>query len=231
MTDFVSDSPYSGPEEGSSKIRYFRLMNDPAENWKPYRYAPIYDDFPIIGTYKSTIQVPRPRSGDYLVQEPDGNVYVSRLSDFESFDDVEFDSMPSIESLLEKGIVVEVSEDIKKIDFALQDKLSHLDADLSYLEIALEELGIDMEEKRFGFPTKAARQAKVQYGEVKSEHDALSREYAQIEAELQEKVVKPLTLAQNNPARRIGLDQMISEADDRRQQHLGIMQNHLNPER
>lgn len=231
MANFDPNVAQPVPEDPNSGKTYFRIVQDPERNWKPYRDMPMYDDNPELGTYQSTLYAPQPRAGDYLVREPDGSTYAVCPGHLERFDDVEFETMPSLDNLLATGTIVEVPEHIRKVDFALQDKMSSLNADIVAEDTILEELASEMSLRRFGFPTKIAREAKALYNELKPKFDAMCQEYSDLETELHEKVIKPLAdLAKDRP-KHIGLDQVISNAADRRQQQLGSRQNTQDRER
>lgn len=205
--------------------KYFRFMKTPEESWKPYRNIPMYDDHPEFGYFKSSIGVTQPREGDYLVQEPDGSLYVLRPTNEEAFEDVEFDAMPPLEDLLEQGIVVETPDAIRKLDCTLRDKMLDLSADLALMEDVLMDLQNTALERRFGFPTKAAREAKHQIIEVKAKMASMCQEYDELDAELKEKVLKPLSEQDKTKSKIHSLDSMISHASVRTQPQQGITQN------
>ena len=175
--------------------------------------------------YQCSIGVTQPREGDYLVQEPDGSLYVLRPTTDEAFEDVDFDAMPPLEELLEKGIVVETPDSIRKLDCSLRDKMLNLSVDLAQLEDVRMDLENVVLERRFGFPTKAAREAREQIIEVKEKIASICREYDDLDAQLKEKVLKPLSEADKAQSKSHNLDDLISHAAGRVQSHQGIMKN------
>lgn len=194
--------------------KYYRLMVTPEADWKPYQERPMYDDHPDLGTYKSTIYVSNPQKGDYLIQSADGSIYVSRPSYSEHFDDVDFDARPPLQDLLAKGLVVEVPADIARTEFLLQEKRSDLALEIQEAEHHLEDLERDMLKRRFGFPTREARQAKKEYAELEPKVLNMNRQFGELGSQLHHKVLAPLKELQKQQSHRChgSLDQTISQA-------------------
>lgn len=211
--------------------KYFRFMKTPEENWKPYRNAPIYEDHPELGDFKSSFGVTQPEVGDYLVQDSDNNIYFLRPTNAEEFDDVEFDAMPPLEELLAKGIIVETPDDIRNLDCVFRDKMLDLSVDLAFTEDMLMDLENTALERRFGFPTREARDAKRQIVEVKGKMATMCQEYDKLEKELKEKVLKPLSEQGQGQSKRNSLDSLIYHASGSSQQQKGITQNFKSFER
>ena len=195
--------------------KYYRLMERPEADWKPYREKPMYDDHPDLGTFKSTTYVSNPQKGDYLIQSADGSMYVSRPSYSEHFDDVEFDAMPPLQELMAKGVVVEVPATIARTEFYLQGKMSDLALEIQTAEEYLEDLEREMLKRRFGFPTKASRQAKQEYFELKPVVLNMNKQFDDLDSQFRQKVLAPLKelQKQRNQKRNTSLDQTISRSE------------------
>lgn len=186
--------PLAAFENIPTQSRYYRFMADAQTDWKPYRSKPMYDDHPELASFKSTLYVDNPREGDYIIQEPDNSISVFRPTYPEVFDDVFFDAMPSLQELLDKGIIVLVPEDIKNLDFHLQRQLDELNEEYMLTENALETAEDNMHERRFGFPTKQARESRLVYETLKAKLEDLLARYNQLDAQLQKKVIHVLSV-------------------------------------
>lgn len=199
-------------EDIVSGVRFFRIMKPLEESWKPYRMVPIYDDHPELGSYESTIHLPVPLVGDYLVIPPKDEPFVERPGDSEAFDDVYFHAIPPVSDLIQKGIVVEVPDPIRKADYKLQDKLFELSEDIRVLEDYLGELSYRAEKRRFGFLTKDARHARELYLNASKDLEDLYAESTSLNAEHQKTVLKPLEALVKENSARVGLDKKIADA-------------------
>lgn len=198
--------------------KYFRLMENPEQSWKPYQDLPMSDDHPELGSYKSTTYVTEPQKGDYLIQSADGSLYVHRPSYPELFDNAEFDAMPSLQDLQKKGIVLEVPADLARKEFYLQEKRSDLALEIQEAEHHMEDLEKDMLQRRFGFPTREARQAKEQYESLKPVVLNMNKQFGELGSQLHWQVFTPLKELQQQK-KFVRLDEKISDAAERSKQN------------
>lgn len=119
-----------------SDLTCYRIMQDSEKSWKPYKSEPMYDDHPDMGSYRSTYGIGMPKSGDYLIKEQDG---ISVRSADRGFENVRFSAMPSVDELINSGIVVQVSKQIMEQDLAQQDQLQSLTDQIEVLQQHLED--------------------------------------------------------------------------------------------
>ena len=92
---------------------YYRIMKgDKLRQWKPYKLAPIYDEYPESGYYASRIGVCTPQIGDYLAvtNKQDRISEISVMSVKEELANVHFGEMPTIKELVETGTILKISE-------------------------------------------------------------------------------------------------------------------------
>lgn len=122
--------------------RYFKLLNDHAIDFKPYVMEPMYDEYPHLGSFMSTYGVPSPARGDYLICNDAEIDCVSAENDFSN---VCFSWEIDIDSLLSKGIIVEVQEDIFKKDMHLLREMSDQRREIYELEWHLQEMNNNRE--------------------------------------------------------------------------------------
>ena len=200
--------------------KYYRFLQDPEASWKPYRDMPMYDDHPELGCYPSTMFLTSPQKGDYLIQTSNGELYADRPTDPEHFADVFFEAMPSLQGLLDKGIVVETPKHIMDIDYKLQQKMDKVDNEAAYMDDHLEVLEEAMQERRFGFPTKAARQAKEEFQKLEPQLFQMNKQFSELGAQLNEKVLAPLKQLQQRK-KTVSLDETISGVAEEAQKSIG----------
>lgn len=231
MTRLSPNMPQLDLSEEILPNKFFRFLQDPSTNWKPYRNTLMYDDHPEFGTFESTFFLSNPKYGDYLVLEPDGNLYVVDPVIPERFDGVEFHAMPSLQNLQESGTVVETPESIRKLDYMLQDKLFELSFDILEAENLLSDLEGSATQRKFGFPTKAARESKKQMEDQKAAIAALYEEFSDLETQLKEQVFDPLKSISSRKIQRTPIDEMVSKADERAKQQLKLVQTQKDHER
>lgn len=176
------------------KYKFYRLMKTPSTNWNPYSYVPMYDENPNLASYRSTMYMPSPSEGDYIVQRPDGILYLERPLDPECYDNVEFGQMPTLQELQADGIVVETPDEIRELDYELREMRADLSEELWYAECNMQTLEDNMNQKKFGFPTKAAREARKEYSVKKPEFQQLQQRYEELSAQLTKQVIAPLQM-------------------------------------
>ncbi|NFM30425.1 hypothetical protein FDC02_03770 [Clostridium botulinum] len=115
---------------------YFKIVKDLDQDLEPYISELMYDEMPGLGTYKSTLGVPHPQTGDYLIYK-DGEInFFSNTRDFQN---VFFSRTVDLKSLLEKKLIQEVSYKIFDLDMKLSSKIEAI-----YMDIADLEMGLDI---------------------------------------------------------------------------------------
>lgn len=114
------------------KKAFYRIMRDPEESWKPYRWEPMYNEYPEMGSYQSSYGISSPKAGDYLVMDQTGTS-VQTASD-RDFEDVQFSAMPSLDEMLSSGMVVRVPQHLIEQDLAWQNRLQSVKDQIESLE-------------------------------------------------------------------------------------------------
>ncbi|APH15270.1 MULTISPECIES: hypothetical protein [Clostridium] len=115
---------------------YFKIVKDLDQDLEPYISELMYDEMPGLGTYQSTLGVPHPQTGDYLIYK-DGEInFFSNTRDFEN---VFFSRTVDLKSLLGKKLIQEVSYKIFDLDMKLSSKIEAI-----YMDIADLEMGLDI---------------------------------------------------------------------------------------
>lgn len=179
--------------------KFFRIMQDPKEDWKPFTSNPESVD-------SSGHSFFQPMAGDYLVQKEDGSVSVTRLSDLRYFVDVEFSAMPSISELQARGVVVKAPKEIVDLERLLLGEVYVATRMLSFVKEEMDRLAPDMDQKVLGIPTLAAVKAKKEYKDHKPSLDKWSQELAHFEARIENEVVKPLSEAGRKQRQSLEMD-------------------------
>lgn len=172
--------------------KYFRMMESPDENWGAYQYAFIYGAKENLNSHRDTKFLSAPEVGDYLVLGEDGKLSALCPTSFEKYNGVFYADIPSLEKLLDDGVVVEVPEDIQELDWKLQARIEALEGAIDELEENLEELEPKMNKRRFLFLTQEARDSQHIYNELKLTLDGLCQELDEVRVEMEKKVTKPL---------------------------------------
>ncbi|NFB29850.1 hypothetical protein EXM76_01730 [Clostridium botulinum] len=114
---------------------YFKILKDLDQYLKPYISELMYDEMPGLGTYQSTLGVPHPQTGDYLIYK-DGEInFFSNTRDFEN---VFFSRTVDLKSLLGKKLIQEVSYKIFDLDMKLSKKIEAIYMDIANLEVGLD---------------------------------------------------------------------------------------------
>jgi len=152
---------------------YFKLVSDLDINLKPFIRMPIYDDAPHIGTFCSTLGVPHPQRGDYLIY-CDGDIdFVSNERDF---DEVSFTHKVNIETLLRKGIVREVFGEIFRLDMDLSCKIRELYVTKYTVETGIE----DMREDKETFSEQDIKKCENDLENIKKQLADVIKEYEKV---------------------------------------------------
>lgn len=155
--------------------RYFRVMDALEGDWV------------LFGSHAV------PREGEYLVAEG-GQVSALCPTSFEKYEGIEYAVVPALDKMLDDGLIVEVPEDIRDLDWRLQARIAVLEGAIGELEEKLEELEPKMHERRFLFLTEEARNARHIFGELKPMMDGLCAELHEVRLEMEKEVVEPLYL-------------------------------------
>jgi hypothetical protein len=160
------------------KDRYFRLMTDLQVNLKPYRILPMYDEDPDLGSFRSTSAVQNPKVGDYLIINADGTI------DFNSatydFSEVDFERLPNIHDLLDKGILKETSNEFMNNDLSLQEKLYELGNE----EIEAEQ-HIDLIHESNDFTEEDLAEESDKLQEIQKQQKIMEEKYEALKASLE----------------------------------------------
>ncbi|BAO05126.1 hypothetical protein CF067_16920 [Clostridium sporogenes] len=114
---------------------YFKIVKDLDQDLKPYISELMYDEMPDLGTYQSTLGVPHPQKGDYLIYKDEEINFFSNTRDFEN---VFFSRTVDLKSLLEKKLIQEVSYKIFDLDMKLSNKIETIYMDIANLEVGLD---------------------------------------------------------------------------------------------
>lgn len=112
----------------------YKIIKDFDTNLKPYRNMPIYDENRDLGTYCSTLYVPHPKKGDYLICN---NGDITFYSVYRDFDDVYFDKI-NLEDLLKRQIIREINSEVYKLDFQLSNNIKEISENINCLEFGIE---------------------------------------------------------------------------------------------
>lgn len=107
----------------NQKIHYYKLVKNLDINLKPYIVLPMYDEYPDMGTYHSTLGVPHPKKSDYLIYD-NGNIIFSSV--YRDFDNVSFKYKANLEDLLNKKIIQEISFKKYNSDFELTNSIKEI---------------------------------------------------------------------------------------------------------
>ncbi|KOY66125.1 hypothetical protein [Clostridium sporogenes] len=114
---------------------YFKIVKDLDQDLEPYINSEIYNEMPGLGTYQSTLGIPHPQTGDYLIYK-DGEInFFSNTRDFEN---VFFSHTVDLKSLLEKRLIQEVSYKIFDLDMKLSNKIEEIYMDIANLKVGLD---------------------------------------------------------------------------------------------
>ena len=91
--------------------KYYQFVDNPTDRWGAYRSQPMHSGQPELGTYRSTLGVSEPRTNDFLILSESSRPEVFRPSDPAAFNDVEFEHVPTVSQLIEKGTIRELTPD------------------------------------------------------------------------------------------------------------------------
>ena len=204
--------------------KYYRLIASPEENWGAYRYAFVYGTKENLDYHPDAMFLSAPEIGDYLVLGDDGKLSALCPISFEKYNGVVYADMPPLEKLLDAGVVVEVPEDIRDLDWKHQARIEALEGAIDELEEKLEELAPRLNERRFFFLTQEARDSRHIYNELKPTLDRLYRELEEVCEEMDEKVMTPLhEIAEYHQERlHASVDDLIFGASSRGVEVLGL---------
>lgn len=204
--------------------KFYRLMETPEENWGSYQYAFVYGSQENWASRRDGMLLSAPEMGDYLVLGEDGKLSALCPTSFEKYHGVVYADMPALEKLLDDGVVVEVPEDIRVLDWKHQARIDALEGAIDELEEKLEELEPKMNERRFLILTQEARDSRHIYNELKPTLDGLYRELEEVRDEMEEVVMKPLhEIAEHHQERlHASVDDLIFGASSRGVEVLGL---------
>jgi hypothetical protein len=110
-------------DNGNHKVQYYKLVKSMDTNLKPYKVSPMYDEHPDLGTYRSTLGVPHPQKGDYLIYDNGEFRYSSAYRDF---NEVSFTHRANLEDLLKKELIRELSFEVYSSDIELTYKIKEI---------------------------------------------------------------------------------------------------------
>ncbi|KIE45113.1 hypothetical protein U732_24 [Clostridium argentinense CDC 2741] len=120
------------------KAHYFKLVDNLNIDLKPYIEMPMYDENPDLGTFHSTLGVPHPGHGDYLIYE-DGEIdFISSMKDFSEVSFSHKMNTEELNELLRKHTINEVNKEVLSLDLSLSSKIEKL-----YMEISARECELD----------------------------------------------------------------------------------------
>lgn len=173
-------------------IQYFRMMSSPEENWGPYWEDPETGRRMEFNRHLDALYASAPKTGDYLILSEDGSLSALCPNSYDQYRGVVFDDMPSLTTLLDSGVVVEVPEHIRMTDWHLQARTEALVGAIEELEEKLEELLPKLYERRFFFLTQEARDSQHIYNELKPMLNGLYSELEDVRGEMEVKVTAPL---------------------------------------
>lgn len=178
-----------------SKYRYYRVMDMPYEDWGAYRLrssgqkgqAPFKDSRGILHLH----------SGDYLLQAEDGSLSAMRPApdNYNAFKGVLFDSIPELSKLEAEGIIVEIPLNIAARDFYLQLEMEKTMREIrnTQAELYLLKRSKEMEQRKFGFLTKGAKEARKNYDESTAKIKELERKYEELADQQDKEIILPLS--------------------------------------
>ena len=214
----MADYPLLKSFDQDVSKKYYRFLKTPEENWQPFGDTVSYVGHPYIDPFDTAEFLSTPREGHYLVVASDGSFSFNDPGHLEFYNLVGYTSMPPLQELLEKGIVVETPEAIRKVDFDIQDKMFELSMDLMDEHSAIRELeGISLE-RRFLFPTKEAREANRKITVHEENIKSINKELDALDFDLNEKVRKPLLSFVKSQSERPTLKQLIDRAEEQSSQ-------------
>lgn len=169
--------------------KYFRIMQTPTKDWKPFRIESMYDEAPQYGSYESTSGVEQPIEGDYIIADDNGTRV--KASSFErDLDHVEFHAMPVLSDLLRNREIIEVPEWLAQFDCNMKYEITSLDRELQETEDA-----ITMAEHRLSDPNvepEEIKSLKSWCSECRRQFSELSDNLNALQAEYQTKVIAAL---------------------------------------
>lgn len=119
----------------SIRAQYYKLRKNLDVNLKPYRIASMYDENPDLGVYHSTLYVPHPKKGDYLIYN-NGDITFS--SAYRDFHEVYFDYKIPLEDLIKRQVIHEISSEVYESDFKLSNDIKEIYENISFLEFGLD---------------------------------------------------------------------------------------------
>ena len=114
--------------------KYYQFVDDPTERWGAYRSQPMHSGQPELGTYRSTLGVSEPRANDFLILSESGRPEVFRPSDPAAFNDVEFEHIPTVSQLIEKGTIRELTPDECQNFLSLRTSIEQVTNQLSDIQ-------------------------------------------------------------------------------------------------
>ena len=114
--------------------KYYQFVDNPTDRWGAYRSQPMRSGQPELGTYRSTLGVSEPRANDFLILSESGRPEVFRPSDPAAFNDVEFEHIPTVSQLIEKGTIRELTPDECQNFLSLRTSIEQVTNQLSDIQ-------------------------------------------------------------------------------------------------
>ncbi len=121
---------------------YYKIIKNLDLNLRTYIEMPIWDEWPHMGTYHSTLGVPRPKKGDYLVYE-NGSFHFLSVTKNRNFEGVSFEErgkvIKNLKRWIKEGFIRKTTPEIFNREVELNNK-----ADEIYIEICAAEMMLDI---------------------------------------------------------------------------------------
>lgn len=124
----------------------YKIIKDLDKNLNLYRNIAIYDENPDLGTYCSTLYVPHPKKGDYLICT---NRDITFSSVYRDFDDIYFSKKINLVDLLKKQIIREISTEIYELDFILNKNIKEISENINTFEFGLDLIKDDIKNTEY----------------------------------------------------------------------------------
>ena len=197
--------------------KYYRVMERPGGDWGAFRHGSFDDLKDSVGSHLDGLLLSVPDVGDYLALDLNGNVTAICPTSYEKYNGVFYTNVPSLEKLLDDGILVDAPEEIQELDWRLQGRIEALEGALDELDEKLAELEPRMHERRFFRLTEEAQNCQYIFHQLTPMRDGLHLELNVVLDEMEEFVLKPLRAAveARKEIRMASVDDLIFGANSR----------------